>query len=124
MDRIAEWTMAAFMVAGAAAVALWMVGAIHYDIGGGSASGRWMAAAWVVGVVSLFALWQPWWQPFAALLGIAALFLAWWLRLRPSHDREWDPSVAVLPRAVCEGDVVTIQNVRNFEYRSLVNVTQ
>ena len=38
--------------------------------------------------------------------------------LKPSHDRQWDASVAVLPRAVRRGDVVTIENVRNTEYRS------
>jgi hypothetical protein len=47
-----------------------------------------------------------------------ALFLGWWLRQKPSHDRDWEPAVAVLPRAVREGDAVTIENVRNFEYRS------
>ena len=71
----------------------------------------------------LFAAWQPLWQPFAALLGVAALFLVWWLRQKPSHDRDWDPSVAVLPRAVRDGDAVTIENVRNFEYRSLDDFT-
>ena len=80
-------------------------------------------SAWVVGVVALFAAWQPLWQPFAVLLGVAALFLVWWLRQKPSHDRDWDPSVAVLPRAVRDGDAVTIENVRNFEYRSLDDFT-
>ena len=85
--------------------------------------GRVLAAGWVAGAVVLFAAWQPLWQPFAVLLGVAALFLVWWLRQKPSHDRDWDPSVAVLPRAVRDGDVVTIENVRNFEYRSLDDFT-
>jgi hypothetical protein len=49
-------------------------------------------------------------------LAAAALFMAWWLRQRPSHDRDWDPAVGVLPRAARDGDVVTIENVRNFDY--------
>jgi hypothetical protein len=115
---MAEWIIPALMVAGAALVTLWMVGAIYYDLCRGAASGRWLAAGWTCGVVVLFAGWQPLWQPFALLLGVAALFLGWWLRQKPSHDRDWDPSVAVLPRAVRGGDVVTIENVRNFDYPS------
>ena len=83
-----------------AVVAVWMAGAIYYDVCGGARWGRWVALGWVVGVVAMFAAWQPLWQPFVALLGAESLFLVWWLRQKPSHDRDWDPSVAVLPRAV------------------------
>jgi hypothetical protein len=110
------WIIPALMLAGAAAVTLWTAGAIYYDVCGGARWGRWLAAGWVAGVAFLFAAWQPPWQPFAALLGVAAAFLVWWLRQKPSHDRDWDPAVAVLPRAVLEGDAVTIKNLRNFDY--------
>jgi hypothetical protein len=118
-----DWILPLLLVANAGLVTAWMAGAIYYDLCGGAKWGRWVAVGWVVGVIVLFALWQPLWQPFAVLLGVLVLFLGWWLRLKPSHDREWDPSVAVMPRAVREGDVVTIENVRNFEYRSLDDFT-
>ncbi len=123
MDRAAEWVVFALMLAAATAVTLWMAGAIYYDVCGGARWGRWVALAWVVGVIAMFAAWQPLWQPIVALLGVPALFLAWWYRQKPSNDRDWDPSVAVLPRAVRAGDAVTIENVRNFEYRSLDDFT-
>ena len=82
---------------------------------------RLVALGWVVGVAALFVVWQPPWQPAVALLGAEALFLAWWLRLKPSNDREWEPWVTVLPRAVVAGDAITIENVRNFDYRSLAD---
>jgi hypothetical protein len=123
MGRVPEWIIIAPMLAAGAAVTLWMAGAIYYDVCSAGRWGRPAAAAWVFGVTALFALWRPPWQPFAALLGATAVFLAWWLRLKPSHDREWDPSVAVLPRAVRDGEVVTIENVRNSEYRPLDNFT-
>jgi hypothetical protein len=50
-----------------------------------------------------------------------ALFLgvvAWWVSIPPSHDRPWRPEVAVMPRAVIEGDHVRITGARNFEYQS------
>src|SRR5262245_645612 len=123
MDRMSDWVVLASVLAVAPVVALWVAGAIYYDVCGVGRWGRLPAAAWLVGVAVLFALWQPVWQPFAALLGATALFLVWWLRLKPSHDRHWEPCVAVLPRARRDGDAVTIENVRNFEYRSLDDFT-
>jgi hypothetical protein len=123
MDWLPEWLLPALMLTSAAAITLWMAGAIYYDVGQASKWGRWLALVWAVGVLALFAAWQPLWQPFAVLLGVATLFVSWWLRLKPSHHRDWDPSVAVLPRVTRTGDVVTIENVRNFEYRTLDDFT-
>jgi hypothetical protein len=118
MGGLTAWIVPALVLASATAITLWMAGAIYYDVCRGAKWGRLLATGWAVGVLSLFAAWQPLWQPFAVLLGVAAPFLGWWLRQKPSHKRDWDPSVAVLPRAVRQGDVVTIENIRNFEYRS------
>lgn len=123
MASLPEWIVAVLMLASAAAASLWVAGAIYYDVSGGGDRGRLLASAWAAGVVALFAFWQPLWQPFAVLIGFAALFFWWWLGLRPSHDRDWDPSVAVLPRAVRAGDAITIEQVRNFDYRSMNDFT-
>ena len=110
-------------LAGAAVTTLWMAGAIYYDVCGGRKWGRLLALSWVVGVIALFAAWRPVWQPFAVLLGVTAVFLTWWFRQKPSHNRDWELSVAVLPRAARDGDAITIENIRNFEYRSLDDFT-
>jgi hypothetical protein len=119
MDWLPEWIIAIPMFVVAAAVALWMAGAICFDVFNGGQRGFLAATAWLVGVATLLALWHPRWQAFLVLAAVAALFLAWWLRQKPSHDRDWEPAVAVLPRAIRDGDTVTIENVRNFDYRSL-----
>ena len=106
-----------------AVITVWTAGAIYFDVCGGAEWGRWVALSWAIGVTALLAVWQPLWQPFVVLFGAESLFLAWWFRQKPSHERDWDPSVAVLPRAVCSGDAVKIENVRNFEYRSLDDFT-
>jgi hypothetical protein len=49
--------------------------------------------------------------------------VVWWLSISPSHDRPWRPEVAVMPRATIDGDRVHVTGVRNFEYRSLADVT-
>jgi hypothetical protein len=111
------------MLASAGVITLWMVGAIYYDVCRASKWGRFLAPGWAICVTLMFAAWQPLWQPFAVLLGALALFLIWWFRQKPSHNRDWDTSVAVLPRAVRNGDAFTIENIRNFEYRSLDEFT-
>jgi len=52
-----------------------------------------------------------------ALLPIAAVAL-WWTSIPPSNTRDWAPDVARTARATFDGSRVTIQNVRNFKYRS------
>jgi hypothetical protein len=123
MGRTLEWIVVSIMLASAAAITLWTVGAIYYDVGRGAKWGRFLALGWAIGVIALFAAWHPVWQPFAVLLGVTAIVLGWWFRQKPSHDHDWHPSVAVLPRAVREEDVITIENLRNFEYRSLDDFT-
>lgn len=54
-------------------------------------------------------------------LAFAGVFLGvvtWWILIPPSHDREWRPEVAVMPRAFVDGDRVRFTGVRNFDYRS------
>ena len=123
MGRILEWIVPVMMLASAAVIMLWTAVAIYYDVCGGTKWGRLLALSWAIGVTALLGVWQPLWQPFVALLGATAVFLAWWLRQKPSHNRDWDPSVAVLPWVARDGDALTIENIRNFEYRSLEDFT-
>jgi hypothetical protein len=122
MDLLLEVITAALLLA-SAGIVVWMAGAIYFDVCRAANWGRWVALGWVVGVIVIFAVWQPLWQPLVALAGAEALFFVWWFRQRPSNDRDWDPGVAVLSRAVLDGETVTIENVRNFEYRSLDDFT-
>ena len=46
------------------------------------------------------------------------LLLAWWISIAPSNERDWQTDVAVLPYATRDGDLVTLHNVRNFDYRT------
>ena len=81
MDRIAEGILHAVMLTTAAGVTLWTAGAIYFDACRGARWGRWVATGWVAGVVALFALWQPLWQPFAVLLGVCLFLPARFMRL-------------------------------------------
>lgn len=51
---------------------------------------------------------------YVLVLGV----IGWWVTISPSHDRNWRPEVAMMPRAFIDGDHVRLTNVRNFDYRS------
>ncbi|MDZ4656028.1 MAG: hypothetical protein SH868_00475 [Bythopirellula sp.] len=101
----------------ALAILTWTAGAIYFDVGHASVVGGLFALLWVAAALGMFVLWQPPWKPFLLLLVFSGCFLWWWLSRRPSFDRPWDPLFAQLPRVTMQGDSITIDHVRNAEYR-------
>jgi hypothetical protein len=82
-----------------------------------------LAGAWGLGGLAVFALVRPWRRALLVFgVGFVGL-LGWWSTLRPSNDRDWTADVARLPRAELRGDQLTIENVRNFDYRSETDFT-
>lgn len=49
--------------------------------------------------------------------------LVWWLSLKPSNYRSWQPDVAEVASAEIQGDAVTIHNLRNCDYRTEADYT-
>jgi hypothetical protein len=69
-----------------------------------------------------FAVWALWLsrQRRMSFVFLVVFFgvVGWWISISPSHDREWRPEVAVMPRAFVNGDRVRLTGVRNFDYRT------
>jgi len=60
------------------------------------------------------------------LLGFIAVFailVGLFLRIPASNDRDWQTDVAMTPYATVNGDMITIHNVRNFDYRTETDFT-
>ena len=96
----------------------WACAAIWIDGPASRVQAGFLAAAFPVAAIAALIWLRPFWR---ALLVYAALFLlvvGWWLAIPPSNAREWLPDVARTPRATFVGDVVSIRNVRNFDYAS------
>ncbi|PTM39933.1 DUF4105 domain-containing protein [Bosea sp. 124] len=54
-------------------------------------------------------------------LSFAVVFiglLGWWSGLMPSHQRAWIPELARLPSIAREGEMLTVSNLRNFNWRT------
>ena len=64
------------------------------------------------------------WRVLVGFLALFAVLVAWWsTAIRPSNDRDWKPEVAVLSYATIDGDLVTVHNIRNFDYRTETDFT-
>jgi hypothetical protein len=101
---------------------VWATLAIYYS--NLPSAGLRVALATFFAVLATWLLWLS--RDRRAPVVFVVLFLgvvAWWLSISPSHDRPWRPDVAVMPRAMIDGDRVRITGVRNFEYRSLNDFT-
>ncbi len=98
--------------------AVWAVAALWID----GPESRAMAGALAVGfstaTLAIFLVLRPLLRAIGGFALLFAVVLGWWLMLEPSNDRDWEPSVAQTPRAIRDGNLLTIENVRNFDYRS------
>ena len=63
------------------------------------------------------------WPALVAFVVLFGLLVTWYSRLTPSNEGDWQPDVARLAYATIEGDVVTVHNIRNFDYRSETDYT-
>ena len=107
----------------AVVAAIWATGAIYFDLPAPSVIRHGAAAVWLLGFVIAW-FWLPHRRWSRLIVGVVFLcILGWWLSIPPRQDRDWKPDVAVLPNAVIEGDQVTINDVRNFDWRSLTDFT-
>jgi hypothetical protein len=73
--------------------------------------------------VGVLLLVRPWRRAVAVFLAGFAIVLLWWLARPPSNERDWRPDAAVLPYASINGDLITIHNIRNCDYRSETDYT-
>src|SRR6516164_2041490 len=94
----------------------WGTLAIYYNL---AWEGMRLAAALTFLIFGIWTLWYS--RTPRTITAFAALFLVvlvLFSSIKPSHDRPWRPEVAVMPRAIVDGDRVRITSVRNFDYRS------
>lgn len=123
MLRILVATLLSVIVALAtawAALALWYRLPVP-ELGRGLAGGLLLLAG-VATIVALFT--RRRWHGLAAFLVVFAAMLTWWGTIRPSDDVDWSPDVARQVTGTLSGDVLTLTNVRNFDWRSNTDFTE
>jgi hypothetical protein len=122
LTRSARWlgALAVLVITGWGALALAIVGP-------GGDTGRLVLAA-IYGAAGLAAvvalLFRRGMRFTLAVFAVALVAIGvWWSSIKPSNERDWQPEVARLAYATIDGDLVTVHNIRNFDYRTETDFT-
>jgi hypothetical protein len=95
-----------------AVLALWLDGPQSRTLAG------MLVVGLVIVTILLLTLVRPMLRGLAVAVLLIVIVVLWWSSIPPSNSRDWTPDVARTARATFDGSHVTIQNVRNFNYRS------
>ncbi|HVP30685.1 MAG TPA: DUF4105 domain-containing protein [Myxococcota bacterium] len=101
----------------------WCALVLGYTIPGPPLAGKLLAGGAVVVGLLGFRVLGSFARGCALVAAIFAAVLLWYLSLEPPQEAHWQPDVARLPRATLVGDQLTIENVRDFDYRSETDYT-
>lgn len=116
--RVVRWiarvVLSAILIAGVA----WAALALWFDGPSSRVVAETMAAGMALASLLLAALVRPFLRGLMTALLPVVVVVLWWTSMSPSNARDWTPDVARTARATFDGSRVTIENVRNFKYRS------
>jgi hypothetical protein len=106
-----------------AGMTLWAVGALYYSP---ILPEKWRvlaAASYAVITVLAFLFLRRRGRTAIVAVVAFAVLVGWFFRVPASNDRDWQTEVAQLPYATSNGDMITIHNIRNFDYRTETDFT-
>jgi hypothetical protein len=114
LGRVAGWTLLAlsFTIA-----ALWAAAALLFDGPFGSLNAL-LAAGVLLALLAVVFFVRPGALKFVVFVAICSAVAAWWFTIEPSNDRHWQSDVAQTPWAETEGELITLHNLRNCDYRT------
>jgi hypothetical protein len=96
---------------------LWAIAALYFDV-----RIPWLqiplAATYAVAIVAVWFFVKGRWRKVGFTAACFFLVLGWWLTLRPSNNRDWQPDLAMLAYADIDGNKIAVHNIRNCDYRT------
>ncbi|MYM73770.1 DUF4105 domain-containing protein [Duganella sp. FT134W] len=119
-------TMAAMLIASLvlAALAAWGAGALWFQLPAGDLPRKLALLVWAaISVAALVFLWRRSWLAPSVWLVLLIVLMAWWSTIQPSHERLWADDVARMVTGKVDGSIVTLDQVRNFDWRSDTDYT-
>lgn len=119
-------TMAAMLIASLvlAALAAWGAGALWFQLPAGDLPRKLALLVWAaISVAALVFLWRRSWLAPSVWLVLLIVLMAWWRTIQPSHERLWSDDVARMVTGKVDGSIVTLDQVRNFDWRSDTDYT-
>ena len=101
---------------------VWAAGALFFDLPIGWLRAP-LAFVYFGAMLAAFIFVKGRWRAMGVVAGGFLVVLAWWLTIKPTEDRTWQPDVARRAWAVIRDDEVTLHDVRDCEYRSETDYT-
>jgi hypothetical protein len=99
---------------------VWGALALWYQLPGNAVTRTIGSMVWAIGVIALvaIAIHRRSWLPLGAYAVIYAVLLLWWVSIAPSNNRLWAGDASHLLIGKVEGNQVTLNNVRDFTWRT------
>ncbi len=94
---------------------LWATAALYFDV---RISGLRIPCVYLLALVIALAFFRGFWRRIAGCVACSLIVMLWWFSLAPSNDENWQADVSHTAYAEVNGNVVTIHNLRNCDYRS------
>ncbi len=123
MKRIARFIAKMVFAVIALIMVLWSMAAIYYSNLPWSFLRTGAAIAFPVVCFVIFFTIRQFRKAFLVFLAVFAVVLVYWLLIPPSNNRDWQPDVKVLPSAQINGNILTVRNIRNCDYRTDTDYT-
>jgi len=81
------------------------------------------AVGFALASLTIFFFARTWRKAVGLFAVLFALVLVVFLLKKPSNQRDWQPDLALLPYATFQGNLVTLHNIRNCDYRTETDFT-
>ncbi len=122
MKRLVRWVGYLLFAVVSLIAAAWAFGAVWFD--GPFEDADKIVAALVACAFALALLFvRPFWRKLGAVALLFGGVLLWWLTIKPTEDRAWQPDVARRAWADIHDDEITLHDVRNCDYHTETDYT-
>jgi hypothetical protein len=118
--RFIAKTFLALLIAG---VTLWAIGVLYFSPLLPEAWRPYAAGGYATLTIQVFLFLPHRGRTAIGALAVFAILVILFFRIPASNDRDWQPEVAMTPYATINGEMITIHNVRNFDYRTETDFT-
>jgi len=111
-----------FVYAVLLAIALWAVAALCFDVRIARLRTP-CVVIYLLALVAVFVLFKTFWRRILGLLACSMIVMLWWFSLKPSNNENWQADVSRTAHAEVQGNLVTIHDLRNCDYRAEFDYT-